>query len=247
MRERFLQSDAKLSGFAPHEVLELLLYYAIPRVNVNPLAHRLMDRFGSVNAILSASVEELHQIKGISKSGAVMIMLIRRLMNYMNLESLGEKPFMRNISEARAYCARLFADAGVERFYLICLDAQARVTNAVLLSTGTINEVSVYPREVIGMALRYDAHHVVLAHNHPSGVLEPSKADIEMTELLRDAFSKVDMLLQDHIIYADGQCLSYAKWISARDTRPKLTRPRTKAAEKSPDAPRIEPEATETP
>lgn len=231
MRDRFLQSGDQLSGFAPHEVLELLLFYAVPRVNVNPLAHQLMKEFGSLSAVLSASAEELQAIKGISKSGAVMIMLIRRMMNYVNLERLGERPYIRNVKEAKAFCSALFAGVGEERLYLICLDAQGRVINAVLLFIGTIDEVPAYSRVVVGAAIRYTAHHVVLAHNHPSGVLEPSGKDIEMTEELRDAFMKVDVRLNDHIIYADGECLSYDQWKNARGTEQKLPRPKPKAAE----------------
>ena len=231
MRQRFLKSDERLSGFAPHEILELLLFYGIPRVNVNPLAHQLLKRFGSLNAVLSASVEELQEIDGISKSGAVFIALMRRTMNYVSLERLGEKPYMRNLKECKAYCSVLFSDADEERFYVICLDAQNRVLNAVLLFTGTINEVAVYPREVIGKVIRLNAYYVVLAHNHPSGILEPSNADLHMTDLLREAFSNVDIRLQDHIIYADGQCLSLTQWKKELEQQ-RLPKPRAKAADK---------------
>ena len=226
----FLHSDIQLSDYAPDEVLELLLLSAIPRGNLKPLANRLIKEFGSLNAVLSATFEELREIKGLSKSGAVTIMQIRRIINYINRANLGEKPFMRNVRDAKAFCSVLFSGTSEERFYLICLDARRRVINTVLLSIGTIDEVSVYPREVVGTAIRYNAHHIVLVHNHPSGILEPSDADIEMTERLMEAFFKVDMVLQDHIIYADGQCLSYSQWKNAKGIPSKSTPPRQRVA-----------------
>jgi DNA repair protein RadC len=149
--------------------------------------------------------------------------------NFANLEKLGKKPYMRTLKEAKVFCSGLFSDADVERFYIICLDAQSRVLNTVMLFTGTINEVAVYPREVVGQVIRLNAQRVVLAHNHPSGVLEPSQADLRITRQLREALASVDILLQDHIIYADGGCLSIMKWKKAKaqqqlgQPKPKVT------------------------
>lgn len=236
MRQRFQGSG--LSGFAPHEVLEMLLFYAIPRKNVNPIAHRLLKRFGSLNAVLSASVEALQETEGISKSAAILITLIGPTMRYADRELLGARPYMRNVREAKEFCAHLFANAHEERFYVICLDAQGRVIREVMVFSGTIDEVIVYPREVIAAAIRHNAHDVVLAHNHPSGVMEPSDADIQTTELLRESLSKIDITLQDHIIFADGQCLSYSQWQKSREIRPLLETPRAKAAETRPRKPK---------
>lgn len=229
MRQRFLNN--KLSGFAPHEVLELLLFYAIPRKNVNPLAHELLKRFGSLTAVLSASVEELQEIEGVTKTAAVLITLMDPLVRYADRDQLGDRPYMRNLREAKLYCANLFTNASEEKFYLICLDAQGRVLRAVMVFSGTIDEVTIYPREVIGSAIRHNAQAVVLAHNHPSGVPEPSNADIQTTEQLREAFAAIGITLQDHLIYADGHCFSYSRWQKEQEIRPAFEQAKAKAAD----------------
>ena len=218
MRQRFVKGG--LENFAPHEALELLLFYAIPRRDVNPLAHQLIKRFGSLSAVLTASTEQLQQEIGITENAATLLTLIAPLVQFAEKDMLGEKPFMRNLREARALCRTLFTDAKEERFYVICLDAQGRVTRAVKVFSGTIDEITVYPRKVLETAFRYNAHAVVLMHNHPSGVAEPSAADIETTNILRDALEKVDIRLQDHLIYAEGQCVSISQWEQQENLRP---------------------------
>lgn len=218
MRQRFMMGG--LDNFAPHEVLELLLFYAIPRRNVNPLAHQLIKRFGSLTAVLSASAELLREEPGITEAAITLITLMGPLARYMDKELLGERPFMRNLREAKSYCVHLFSGANEEQFYVICLDAQARVLRAVKVFSGTIDEITIYPREIVGTAIRYNAHDVVLAHNHPSGVLEPSEADIHTTVMLREALERVNIPLQDHIIYAEGNCLSLSQWEKTQAPHP---------------------------
>jgi DNA repair protein RadC len=229
MRQRYVNGG--LSGFAPHEMLELLLFFAIPRKNVNSLAHSLYDRFGSLTSTFSASMEALQEVEGISKSSALLISLIDSLSRQADLEQLGNRPYMRNLREASVYCKHLFANAAEERFYVICIDAQGRVLRAVMVFSGTIDEITIYPREVVNAAFRYNAHAVVLAHNHPSGVLEPSKADLQTTEQLSESFKTIGVLLQDHIIYADGQCLSFSQWRKTQEIRPVYEQGRAKAAD----------------
>lgn len=220
-----------LDSFAPHEVLELLLFYAIPRRNVNPLAHQLIKRFGSLTAVLSATEEQLLQEPGVTPLAVSLITMIGPLNRYADKELLGSKPFMRNLREAKEYCMHLFAQAKEECFYVICLDAQARVLRAVQVFSGTIDEIAIYPREVVGTAIRYNAHDVVLAHNHPSGVLEPSDADMQTTVLLRAALEHVSIHMQDHIIYADGNCLSISQWQSKQVTPPMPANTTARAAD----------------
>lgn len=218
MRARFAQ--AGLEGFAPHEALELLLFYAIPRRNVNPLAHHLIDRFGSLGAVLDAQPEQLCQVEGISEASATLISLVAALARASEKERQAQRAVITNYRDAKDYCAHLFMGKTDEVLYAICLDAQGRVLRAVPAITGTIDEIAIYPRTIVRTALWHEAHAVVLAHNHPSGVLEPSDADIETTALLREALGMVDIGLLDHIIYADGECMSMAQWQQARQPQP---------------------------
>lgn len=210
MRDRFLQNG--LDGFAPHETLELLLFYAIPRRNVNPLAHRLVKHFGSVNAVFEASAQELMQVQGIGETSAALLSMVFPLARYAEREMQGDRPILSNLGHAKNYCKGLFAGKSEEVLYVICLDAQDRVIRAIPAISGTIDELPIYPRTIVSAALQHNAYSVVLAHNHPSGVCEPSLADVEATAMLRTAFDHVDIVLRDHMIYAEGECLSMARW-----------------------------------
>lgn len=237
MRTRFAQGG--LEAFAPHEALELLLFYAIPRRNVNPLAHQLLRHFGSLGAVLSASPVQLRQVPGIGEQAAALISLILPLGHYVEREKQAQRAVITSYKEAKAYCAHLFAGRAEEVLYVVCLDAQGRVLQAVAAITGTIDEMAIYPRTIVGTAIHHGAHSVVLAHNHPSGVAEPSPADIQTTALLREALAAVDIRLLDHVIFADGECVSLAQWEHARQVTPLHPRAGRKAADtKQPTRPR---------
>lgn len=229
MRARFMHGG--LNGFAPHEVLELLLFYAIPRRNVNPLAHRLLEHFGSVWAVLNAPPEQLTQVPGIGAQSAALLSAVAAAYRFADLDRLGERPIVNNYREAKAYCAQLFAAAREEVLYVVCLDAQGRVLRAVPAISGTIDEIAIYPRTIVAMAIRHNARNVVLAHNHPSGLREPSDADIRTTELLREALGAVDIEVLDHIIYADGECTSMAQWQRLKRATPLFDEKVPKAAD----------------
>lgn len=229
MRARFLHGG--LEGFAPHEVLELLLFNAIPRRDVNPLAHRLLKHFGSVWAVLNALPEQLMQVPGIGAQSAAMLSLVAAAYRFADRDKLGERPIVNNYREAKVFCAQLFAAAREEVLYVICLDAQGRVLRAVPAITGTIDEIAIYPRTIVAIAIRHNARNVVLAHNHPSGLRDPSDADVHTTELLREALGAVDIEVLDHIIYADGECTSMEQWRQLRRVAPLYDEKHPKAAD----------------
>lgn len=229
MRSRF--QEGGLDSFAPHEALELLLFYAIPQRDVNPLAHRLLSHFGTLESVLNAPVEQLEQVPGIGKNAACLLALIQPLQRMVDRQRLGDRPIITNYREAKAYCAHLFTGVAEEILYVVCLDAQGRVLRAVPAITGTIDEIAIYPRTIVAAAIRYSAHSVVLSHNHPSGVREPSGADVQTTDLLRQALGAVDIAVLDHIIYADGDCVSMAQWQQLRKIAPLHPGEKPKAAD----------------
>jgi DNA repair protein RadC len=214
MRARYKAGG--LAGFAPHEVLELLLFYAIPRRNVNPLAHTLIAEFGSLRGVLTAPPERLRKVPGLGEGAALLISLAQAIGAYAETERTPPRAMMNNRLDAQRYCAQLFATAREEVLYLICLDGQGRVQKAVPAIQGTIDEISIYPRTIVAAALNNDAQAVVLAHNHPSGVAEPSQADLQTTDLLDRALMMVGIRLLDHIIYAEGVCTSVRQWRKER-------------------------------
>ena len=161
MRERFMKEG--LSGFSEHEVLEFLLMFAIPQRDVNPLAHRLIDRFGSLSAVLESSPAELTRVDGVGENAAALLSLMPQLMGYYQHSAMGRKPVITNLAEARKYAGALFFGLHEERVYMICVDQSGRVLHPALMHRGTIDQVQIYPREVVETALdRFEAFHAIL-------------------------------------------------------------------------------------
>ena len=206
-KERYLKEG--LEGFGDHEVLELLLFYCIPRRDTNTVAHKLLDRFGSLNAVLDADPADLQAVEGIGEHSAVLISLIPHIARRYELAAIGERPLLDSTAKAGAYAMALLKGVPVERFYLICLDSQCRVTCAALLQEGTINQAAVYPRMVVEAALRHRANSLILAHNHPGGVLKPSNADIRVTRAVMDAVKPLGIDVLDHIIVSNRGYFSF--------------------------------------
>ncbi|HOB20553.1 MAG TPA: DNA repair protein RadC, partial [Candidatus Atribacteria bacterium] len=185
VKNRFLNEG--LDNFDNHQVLELLLFYAIPQKDTNPLAHELIDRYGSLSGVLEADPRELQKLKGVGKNTAVLLSMIPQLCRrYLN-DRWGSRPQLSSTRLAGEYVVPLFSGRLSEVFYAICLDSQNRVTYPALVHEGTIDTAPVYPREIVQAALRHQATGIILAHNHPGGSLNPSSADIEATKRIISA------------------------------------------------------------
>ena len=200
LRERYKREG--LGGFAPHEVLELLLTYSIPRVDTNPLAHALIRRFGSLHAVMEASPAELEQVPGIGPGASTLITLLLPLLRMYEQEKLLPRKKLDTWTELTAYCRSLFLGVTEEQFYLLCFDAKLQLNATVLLSSGTPSEVDVNPRLIMQQLMRHNAVSAVLTHNHPSGSPRPSNEDVEMTLEIQRILSGVGIRLIDHIIIA---------------------------------------------
>ncbi len=182
LRKRFL--DHGLENFADHEVLELLLCFCIPRVDVNPLAHRLIDQFGGLEEVLCAPAEELGQVKGVGEQAVTLLRLIYPAYHKARFSGNSRPQILNSTAKAGNYLLSLFAGVREERMYQLCLDAKGKLLQCRLLSA------------------------VVLSHNHPSGVALPSREDMTTTRLAADALRTVDVQLIDHIIVADEDFVS---------------------------------------
>ena len=206
MRERFRREG--LEGFAPHEVLELLLFYGRARGDVNPLAHELLDAFGSLKGVLEARPEQLMAVKGVGEETATLISLMLPMFRRYNACVCEERKRLVTRGEAQSYCRALMAGWRTERFYVLCLSVDNQLLGQRLVAEGTLAEVPAYPRTVVETALNYNAHSVVLCHNHPSGSASPSAEDVSSTYQLRDVLHRLGIRLQDHIIVAGNQAFS---------------------------------------
>ncbi len=192
--------DTGEDAFEDHELLELLLTYAIPRANVNPLAHTLIAHFGSFSDVMNADVHELERVPGMGETSAVLFALVRALHKRFALADHGKRPVLKTPRAAVSYAKELFRGRRTEAFYVLMLDPHHRLITAHLISEGTPNETAVLPRTVVEAAFLHKASAVILAHNHPSGELRPSREDIELTNTLCQAFSLLGICCNEHVI-----------------------------------------------
>lgn len=207
-KQQFLSRG--LDGFADHEVLELLLYYAIPRKDTNETAHLLLSRFGSLQGVFSASCEELKKTEGVGENAAVLLSMFSAVERRIRTRSVPEK-ILNSTEKTGAYFAQLLYGEKREMFYLVNIDVKGRVLSAKCLSEGTVNMAPITVRQVVENALSGGAAAVFLCHNHPSGVALPSAADHAVTRQIQEALKPLGIDLRDHIIVADGDYVSMAE------------------------------------
>ncbi|MBF0143428.1 MAG: DNA repair protein RadC [Magnetococcales bacterium] len=210
LRERF--ANEGLDGFADHEVLELILFNALPRRNTNPIAHDLLRRFGSLSAVLEASHQDLVVVPGMGETASIFLGLIPALTRrYLNDRNQRLKPALHQPDLAAEVLIPLMAGRTEEVFYVLCLDKRCRLLYPALVSQGTVGETIVHPRRVVEVALRHKASKVMLTHNHPSGSLHPSRHDLALTRALQAALHPIGIEVVDHIIVAGNRITSLAR------------------------------------
>ena len=207
MRDRFIH-DKGFENFEDHQILELLLFYANTRSDTNPLAHALLEEFGSLKGVLEARPEQLMQVKGIGKQQAVLISMVVPLTKVWHRCAMEAPRRIGNSREAEEYCLSILAGERTERFYVVSLNAKCNVLGRRKISEGSLSEVSAYPRMVMETALNYNAHSVLLCHNHPGGTCAPSPDDISSTLQLQRLLNGVGILVLDHIIVAGDRTYS---------------------------------------
>jgi len=208
LREQF--RAAGLESFPPHNALELLLFYSIPRRDTNEIAHRLLDHFGSLVNVLDAAPEELRKVEGVGETSATLISFVAQLARRYLAEQTAEKRSFRSSREFQSYVASLFLGEKNEVTYLLCLDNTMRLLRRCKVSLGTKYAVSLDNRTLLETAFHNNATKVVLAHNHPNGLCAPSSNDVKLTEAAAKLYREVDIQLLDHLIVANGECFSMA-------------------------------------
>ena len=209
MRRRFLETG--LEGFADHEALELLLYYAIPRRDTNPIAHALMERYDSLSGVLNAPVEDLEKVEGIGESAAILLSLVSRLSRKARIADASQETILNSSERAGAYLLERFAGERRELVFLLCLDRKGRLLACKRLAEGDVASADLNIRKVVEMALLTSASAVILAHNHPSGVAVPSSSDEAATRQVAEALRTIGVRLVDHIVVADRDFVSLAE------------------------------------
>ncbi|MBR4971820.1 MAG: DNA repair protein RadC [Oscillospiraceae bacterium] len=208
LKERFILEG--LDNFNELQVLELLLFYVIPRQDTNPLAHRLLDRFGTLSQVLEAPVTELQKVEGMGPNAATFLHLTTAVGRYYMVNRAMQNTVLNTTEKCGEYLIPYFHGRRNETVYMLCLDAKCKLLCCKEVSEGSVNSAGVSPRKVVELALAANATTVVLAHNHPSGLAIPSSDDVHTTYRIAGALDAVEIALADHIIVADGDFISLA-------------------------------------
>lgn len=200
LRDRLLAGG--VDALADYELLELLLFYAVPRRDTKQTAKQLLNDFGSVAGVLAAPVGSLTRYAHIKENAAVLLKAVAAAGVRAAREQVRDQPIMGSWDKVLAYCRAAMAHEQIEQFRLLFLDSKNRLIADEPQQHGTVNHTPVYPREVVKRALELGATAIIMVHNHPSGDPSPSKADIEMTRTVSDVAGKLGIAVHDHIIIA---------------------------------------------
>ncbi len=207
VKQRFRREG--LDNFDQIHVLELLLFFGVPQGDVNPLAHRLIDRFGSLRQVLEAPAEELEKVSGVGPHVSTLLTLTAQIARYYYTSAGGpELRIFHTIKECGEYLRYYFLGRRDEAVYLMCLDAKCMMLSCEEIGRGSVNTAGVSIRRVVEVALGHNATSVVLAHNHPSGIAVPSGEDVVTTRRVATALDAVGITLADHIVVAEDDYVS---------------------------------------
>ncbi len=208
LRERFEKN--RFEGFHEYEVLEFLLTFIFRQGDVKPLAKELIKAFGSFAQVLDAQVAELEEVKGMGKASALNLAIYREAFAWYHKSNLVTNK--EQITKMSALVEMLRANIGHkenEVLYAVFLNAKNEVLVTKELGEGTLTQASAFPRRIVEEALKVKATSMILAHNHPGGVAEPSESDLSITEEIKKAIGLVDITLQDHIILVNNEYFSF--------------------------------------
>ena len=206
LKERFRLEG--LDNFDEVQVLELLLFYCIPRVDTNPLAHRLLERFGSLSQVMETPAAELERVEGMGSNAATFLNLITSVGRYYLVNRSAQNTILNTTEKCGHYLCSHFYGRRNETVFLLCLDAKCKLLCCREIGEGSVNSASISVRRIVETALAANATSVVLAHNHPSGIATPSAEDVLTTRRLATALQTVEVVLADHIVVADDDFVS---------------------------------------
>ncbi len=196
-----------LDSFSPHNVLEMLLFYSIPRADTNEIAHRLIERFGSLAAVFDAPESELVKVTGVGERSAVLIKMIPQLSRYYMTDKTADV-IINSSRQAVEYLLPRYVGRTVETVMVVCLDNKGKVINTTIVHEGNINVSEVSVQAVASVALQSKASAIIIAHNHPDGVALPSGDDISTTKLICRTLAALNVKVVDHIIIGDNDFVS---------------------------------------
>lgn len=210
IRDLFFSNDCKLTNlFYEHQVLEIILFYTHARGDVNPMAHRMINKFGSLNNVLNADANALIEF-GLTENSAMLIKLFNAVHSYSRTLEYGQKLFP-NLDSILDFCHDIFKTASTESGCIICLNASKRLVYYEFINEGVENQFSLPRRRIVELAMRYDTNNIVIAHNHPSDSCSPSINDVHCTQSLYDFLHELNIVLLEHVIVTGRGCYAILK------------------------------------
>lgn len=209
MREKLLSAGPE--ALLDHELLEMVLFLALPRRDTKPIARTLLARFGSFANAIAAPLGELREIEGLGEAGAAALRTVQAAALRLARAEVMDRPVLNNWDRLIAYLSAALARERVEQFRVLFLDTRNRLIADEAQARGTVNHTPVYPREVVRRALELQATALILVHNHPSGDPTPSRADLEMTQEVKAAAASLGIVLHDHLVVGNGRHLSFRR------------------------------------
>ncbi|MCL2673575.1 MAG: DNA repair protein RadC [Alphaproteobacteria bacterium] len=206
MRDKFLSRGKE--AFEKYEILEFFLANSDPRRDMKPVAKALMNKFKTITQVIRADVTKLKEVDGIGDAIAVNIKVLEALIDISLREEMYQKPVITDMSRAAAYCMGAFGHSQVEQFILICLDGNGKVIEDEVVQKGAVDHAVICSKEVVKRISALGASSVILAHNHPSGWIEPSQDDIKLTRELAKMLRPIGVEIFDHMIFSDSRFCS---------------------------------------
>lgn len=206
MRQKLIEAGP--TALLDHELLEMILFLALPRRDTKPIARALLARFGSFANAVTAPAVELRQVDGLGEAGVAALRIVQAGAVRLASAEVRDMPLLNNWSRLEEYLTIVLAREPIEQFRILFLDSRNRLIADEAQARGTVNHTPVYPREVVKRALELHATALILVHNHPSGDPTPSRADIEMTAEVKGAAAALGITVHDHLIVGRGMILS---------------------------------------
>ena len=209
LRSRLLTAGP--DSVADHELLELVLFLALPRRDTKPIARALLTRFGSFANAIAAPLNDLRNVDGMGDAGAAALKTVQAAALRLMRPEMRDQPVLSSWDALMSYLTAVLARERVEQFRILFLDSRNRLLADEAQSRGTVNQTPVYPREVAKRALELHAMSIILVHNHPSGDLTPSRQDLDVTGDIQRALAALGVTLHDHVIVGNGGWLSFRR------------------------------------
>jgi DNA repair protein RadC len=209
LKDRFLAEG--IDNFEPHSILEMIMFYSVPRRDTNPIAHGLLDYFGgSLIRVFDAPVEELVKVEGVGQNTAILIKMFPEVCRRYLLEMRETGQIIKTSKDAAKCFVPMFIGRTNELVAIMCIDAKGKLLFCNSVFEGTVNAAAVGVRRFVEIAVRYSASDIIMSHNHPGGTAVPSEQDINVTKKVADALKTVNINLLDHIIVSGDDWVSLA-------------------------------------